>query len=371
MTSPQLATALAAQINALADLPVTAAVDAEATNTVNITAKNKGLTGNDIDLRLNYYGVQNGESTPTGLGVTLTQMSGGLVNPTLTTALANLGDMLFDFIALPYTDATSLTAVKAFLSTTTGRWSWSKQLFGHAYAGFRGTLAACQTFGSGRNDEHVSVMGFNNSPSPAWILAADLTAAAAVSCRADPAQPMQTVTLATFLPPPPESRFELTDRNTLLYTGISTFTVADDGTVAIENLITTYQTNSFGQPDNSYLEVETMNTLAAVLRRLKIVVTSKYPRKKLAANSTRPAPGSNIVTPNTIRADLIADYQFMEEDLGWVQGAAVFAQGLVVEQDQSNPNRVNVLYPAILIGQLRIFALLMQFMNIVPASASA
>ena len=371
MTTAQLATALAAQINAAADLPVTAAVDAGTTTKVNLTAKNKGLSGNDIDVRLNFYGALSGEALPAGLGVTITPMSGGQVNPTLTTALANLGDMTFDFIAMPYSDAASLNAVKAFLSTTTGRWSWSKGLYGHAYGGFRGTLGECHTFGASRNDEHVSIMGFNNSPTPSWILAADLTAAAAISCRADPAQPMQTVPLASFLPPPLESRFQLTDRNTLLYTGISTFTVADDGTVAIENLITTYQLNAFGQPDNSYLEVETMNTLTAVLRRLKLVVTSKYARKKLAANGTRPAPGSNIVTPSTIRADLTADYQSMQDDSGWVQGADVFAKGLIVEQNRTNPNRVDVLYPAILINQLRIFALLMQFSNIVPASEVA
>jgi len=53
-----------------------------------------------------------------------------------------------------------------------------------------------------------------------------------------------------------------------------------------------------------------------------------------------------------------------------VQGSAVFAQGLIVQQNSVNPNRVDVLYPAILIDQLRIFALLMQFSNIVPASTT-
>lgn len=67
-----------------------------------------------------------------------------------------------------------------------------------------------------------------------------------------------------------------------------------------------------------------------------------------------------------IRADLIAEYQSMEDQDGWVQGSSVFAQGLIVQQNKNNPNRVDVLYPAILIDQLRIFALLMQFSNIVP-----
>ncbi|WP_049018253.1 phage tail sheath subtilisin-like domain-containing protein, partial [Burkholderia multivorans] len=180
MTTAQLATALVAQIAGLPDLPVTAAVDSTTPGKVNITAKNKGLAGNDIDLRLNYRGAANGERTPTGLGVTVTAMSGGLVNPDLTTALANLGDQEFDFIAMPYTDSASLDAMKAFLSTQTGRWSWSKQIYGHAYGAYRGTLGAITTFGVTRNDEHMSIMGFNDSPTPSWILAAILAAAAAV-----------------------------------------------------------------------------------------------------------------------------------------------------------------------------------------------
>ncbi|KWN77062.1 phage tail sheath subtilisin-like domain-containing protein [Burkholderia stagnalis] len=356
-TTAQIATALAAAINAVGDLPVTATAS---TSTVTITAKNKGLAGNDIDIRLNYRGAAGGETTPAGLALTITAMSGGTTNPSLTTGLANLLDQPFDFIVMPYTDSTSLDAIKSFLSSTTGRWSWSKQIYGHAFAAYRGTLGALTTFGTGRNDEHVSVMGFYDSPSPAWVWAADVAGTSASALRADPARPLQTLALSTVLAPPLASRFALTDRNTLLWDGISTFTVAQDGTVAIENLITTYQLNSFGQPDNSYLEVETLFTLAYVLRQLQSVVTSKYARMKLAADGTRFAPGSAIVTPGIIKADLIAQYQTLEYD-GFVQKSQQFAQGLIVQQNSTNPNRVDVLYPAVLIDQLRIFALLMQF----------
>ncbi|WP_087723404.1 phage tail sheath subtilisin-like domain-containing protein [Pandoraea sp. PE-S2T-3] len=356
-TSAQVATAIAAAINAQTDLPVAASVS---TSTVTVTAKNKGLAGNDIDIRLNYRGAASGESLPPSLAITITPMTGGAVNPALTTAFANLLDQEFDFIAFPYTDANSLDAMKAFLSSTTGRWSWSKQIYGHAFAGYRGTLGALTTFGNSRNDEHVSIMGFNDSPTPAWILAADLAGTVATSVRADAARPVQTLALSSFLAPPLASRFALSDRNTLLWDGISTFTVASDGTVAIENLITTYQLNSFGQPDDSYLEVETLFTLAYVLRSLRSVVTSTYSRMKLAADGTRFAPGSSIVTPAIIKAGLIAQYQQLEYD-GYVQQSDVFAQGLIVQQNSTNPNRVDVIYPAVLIAQLRVFALLMQF----------
>jgi phage tail sheath gpL-like len=359
-TAAQLATALAALINATPNLPVTAAVDGTTTSKVNITAINKGPCGNDIDLRLNYQGTRGGEVLPAGLATTIVQMTGGATAPTLTTALSNLGSQAFDFIACPYNDTTSLDALKSLLNDTTGRWAWNLQLYGHYFAAFRGTLGAQVTLGTGRNDQHGSIMGFYDSPTPNWIWAPALAAAAAVSLRADPALPVQTVAIQGVLAPPLASRFQLTDQNTLLYDGISTFNVADDGTVSIQNLITTYQKNAFGNADNSYLEIETMFTLAYVLRALKTMVTSKYARVKLAANGTRFAAGSAIVTPNIIRADLIAKYRELEYD-GLVQNGDAFKEGLIVQQNTQNPNRVDVLFPGILINQLRIFALLNQF----------
>ena len=359
-TTAQLATALAAAINAAPNLPVTAAVDGTVSSKVDITALNKGLAGNDIDIRVNYMGVMGGEVTPAGLTYTITAMAGGATNPTLTTALTNLGSEAFDFIAFPYTDTTSLDAIKTFLDDQTGRWSWDQQLYGHAFTAYRGTVGTQTTLGTARNDQHATIMGFNDSPSLSWIWAAALTGAAAVSLKADPALPLQTVVIQGVLAPPIQSRFQLTDRNTLLYDGISTFMVASDGTVAIENLITTYQKNSFGQADNSYLEVETMFTLAYVLRTLASRITSKFSRVKLAANGTRFAPGSAVVTPNIIRADQIAAYEELEYN-GYVQNTQAFAQALIVEQNATNPNRVDVLWPGTLIDQLRIFALLAQF----------
>lgn len=356
-TPAAIATALTALINGTASLPVIATA---ADSVVTVTAKNKGLAGNEIDLRLNYLGTAGGESTPAGITVTITTMAGGLTNPTLDAALANLGDQPFDFIISPYTDTASLNALRDLLSDKNGRWSYASQLYGHVFAAQRGTLATLATAGNARNNQHETILGFDDSPSPAWIWAADLAGTAAVALRADPGRPLQTLTLSTALAPPLASRFELGERNTLLWDGISTFTVQSDGTVALENVITTYQQNAFGSPDDSYLEVETLFLLMYVLRAQRALVTSKYARVKLAADGTRFAPGSAIVTPKIIKADLIAQYQELEY-AGFVQDAEAFARELIVEKNGSNPNRVDVLWPGTLINQLRIFALLAQF----------
>lgn len=359
-TPAAIAEAIVAAINANTNLPVTAAVDATTTSKVDITAVNLGAAGNDIDLRLNYQGSAASEITPPGITVTIVAMAGGSTNPSLSAPLANLGDQPYDFIVCPYNDVISLNALQSLLNDQTGRWSWTTQVYGHVFAAYRGTMGGQTTFGTTRNNQHETVLGFYDSPTPNWIIAADLAGAAAVSLRADPGLPLQTVPLNSMLAPPTASQLMLTERNTLLFDGISTFTVGQDGTVALENVITTYQKNGFGQPDDSYLEIETMFLIVYVIRDMTGIVTSKYARKKLADDGTRFAPGSNIVTPSIIRADLIAEFQKLEYD-GFVQDSADFAANLIVQRNATNPNRVDFLWPGELINQLRTLAALIQF----------
>lgn len=352
-----IATALTTAINARTDLPVTATA---AAGVVTVTAKNKGAHGNGIDMRLNYQGTAGGESTPLGLTLAFTAMAGGAGAPDMTAALASLQDMEFDFVINPYTDTTSLDTIKGWLSDTTGRWSYAQQLYGHAFTAAAGSYGQLASIGAARNDQHASIMGIYDSPTPPLVWSAAYTGAVANSLRNDPGRPLQTLTISGVLAPPVSSRFMLTERNNLLYSGISTFTVGDDGTVMVENIITTYQKNKYGAADDSYLQVETLFLLMFVMRYMRGQITSKFARMKLAADGTRFAPGLAIVTPNIIRAELIAQYTALEYG-GYVQDTAGFAKGLIVEKSASNPNRVDVLWGGVLINQLRIFAVLNQF----------
>ncbi|MGE4876162.1 phage tail sheath subtilisin-like domain-containing protein [Yersinia enterocolitica] len=353
----EIATALTAAINAASALPVTAAAVGAV---ITLTAKNKGAHGNTIDLRLNYLGGAGGETTPDSLVLTFTLMAGGAGAPELDDALANLQDRTFDFIINPYTDTASLNKIKEFLSDSTGRWSYAEQLYGHSFAAQSGTYGQLTAAGELRNDQHASLLGVNGSPTPSYIWSAAYVGAIAQSLRNDPGRPLQTLAISGVLAPPLASRFTLTERNNLLHSGISTVTVTDDGTVQVENIITTYQKNKYGAEDDSYLQIETLFLLMFVTRFLRTQVTSKFARMKLAADGTRFAPGSAIITPNIIRAELIAQYQTLEFN-GYVQDAKGFAKGLIVEKSASNPNRVDVLWTGVLINQLRIFAVLNQF----------
>ncbi|MCX2709061.1 phage tail sheath subtilisin-like domain-containing protein [Pseudomonas sp. DCB_BG] len=355
-TAAAAATALAAAVNA-AGLSVSAVA---AAGEVTLSCRWAGQSGNDIQLQLNRQGRVNGEFTPDGLTVTVTAMAGGVGTPDLAAAIAVLGDEPFEFLCGPWADATSLDAWKALMNDSTGRWSWSRQLYGHVYTASRGTLGELVALGDTRNDAHVTVYGFEKpSPDPVWRQAAAYTARQAVFISADPARPTQTGELNSITPAPAGERFMLLERQSLLSHGIAT-AYASSGTQRIERAVTTYQKNDFGQADNSYLDSETLHQSAYIIRFLKGRITSKYGRHKLANDGTRFGAGQAIVTPAVIRAELIAGYYILEQ-MGIVENADAFAQYLVVERSLTDPTRVNVLYPPDLVNQLRVFALQYQF----------
>ena len=341
-------------INAADDLPVTSTAVA---GVVTLTALNKGLLGNDIQLQQNYLGNAGAEYAVPGVTLAFAPMAGGTANPTLTNGLANLSSHPFDFIVTPYTDTVSLDALKNFLADDVGRWSWQQMIYGGAFSAFRGTLGTCSAFGNARNDQHVSVMALNGSPDPVWIWAAEYGAAAAASLRVDPGLPLQYIN-TTLQAAPVAARFTISERNTLLYDGMSTSRVGPDNTVIIERAATTYQKNAAGATDNSYLDVETMYGLMFVARDLSNYLLTRYARKKLVSDTTVILAGSNCVNAPMIRASVISEYRALEA-AGYVQNSRQFAANVLVE-DAGN-GLVKVLAPVDLVNQLRQIAILLQF----------
>jgi phage tail sheath gpL-like len=316
-------------------------------------------------------GSAGGEVLPGGIMVSVTQMSGGVGVPDLDAALAVLGDEPFEFITHPFTDSAALSSFQALMDDTSGRWAWLKKIYGHVYSARRGTLGELVTFGRGAtNDQHMTVAAVEPEvPTSVWRWAADFAGRTAVFIAADPARPTQTGSLPSCMPAPEGKRFGLIENNSLLWAGMAT-TYYEGGSVRIQRAVTLYQENSFGQPDDSYLDSETMHQSAAILRRLEAVITSKFARHKLANDGTRFGPGQAIVTPKTIRGELIAEYESMER-VGLVENLSTFAQYLIVERDEINPNRVNVLFPPDYVNQLRIVALRNEFRLQYSAEMSA
>lgn len=345
-----VATRLASAVNADATLPVTAQA---AEKVVTLTCRWAGLTGNDLDLRLNVYG----EDTPAGLVATCTAFTGGTANPDVTDAIAAFGDEQWHGIVMPWTDAANMTALESELDL---RWGPMKQAESIAFTAFRGTLGETSAHGNTRNSHLVTCMGTGKSPTPPYIWAAVNAVTAIASLETDPARPLQTLALPGVIPPALPDRWTMEERNVLLHDGIATFMVQSGDVVAIERQVTMYQTNVWNMPDPSYLDVNTPATLGYIRYATRARILQKFPRHKLASDGTRFGPGQAIVTPSVIRGELLALYRELEE-AGIVENFDQYKADLIVERNKDDRNRVDVLSPPDLVNQFRIFAMKIGF----------
>jgi len=349
-TGATIATALAAAINGNADLPMTAAVDSVDQTKVNLTARHKGELGNAIDVRINYYA---GDRTPAGLVPVITPMANGAADPALAATIAAMGDEQYHTIIFPWTSAAALASIEAELARRDGAMVAKEGL---AFTAARGSVSTLSALGDSRNSQHVVPIDAGNVPQSPWIWAAVLGAVDAFE--PDPARPRQTLALPGLLPPAREMQRTREERDMLLHHGISTYTVDDGGIVRIERLVTTYKTNAFGAPDTSYLDVETMRTVAYLRFSVRTRIALRYPRMKLAGDDH---PGGLTVTrPKDLRHELIALFREWEA-AGLAENIEQFMADLRVERDPNDPNRVNAVIPPDIVNQFRVFAGLLQF----------
>lgn len=354
-TPATLATALAAAIVADDKCVMTAAVDGVDTAKVNITCKTKGAFGNEVKLSDSYY---SGEEVPAGLTLTYVQPTGGTTNPDVDDVWPVIGDSQYILVVSPFMDSENLGKIETELDK---RFGPTKMNDGYHFGCVRGTVGDLTTLGDSYNSQFNLIMGSAGPENP-WKWASAIVAQIALSASIDPARPFQTLVLSGIKAPKESEFFTLEERNILLENGICTYFVDAGGKVNIEVIVTTYKENSFGSADESYKYLNTPLTLSYLRYDLKATITSKFPRHKLVKNGTRLNPGQAAVSPNDIKAELIAKYREWEGK-GLVENFDLFKENLIVEINGDNPNRVDVLLPPDLVNQLIVFATKVQFRN--------
>lgn len=337
-----IATAIATAVNAK-NLSVSAAA---ASAEVILTAKHKGENGNAIDVRINYYADQ---SLPTGVAITISEMSGGTGNPDVADVIDSIADTWFNVIVTPFTDSANLSVLGNELSD---RFGPMQAIDGMAFCAVRGNHSELTTKGQSGNSPHISLFESNGYPINPEERAAMIAAQIGFSAQNDPARPFQTLALSGDLPPAASDRFELTERNLLLFDGVSTCYTDAGGIVRIERAITMYTENEFGAPDPSYLDVNTLYTLSYLRYSWRARVLQKFPRWKLGKDGSR---GDKVMTPKLMAAEMVA-LAGLWADQGLMESVEQFKTDLRVSIDANDPNRLNMILPPDLMNQLRIMA---------------
>lgn len=349
-----IAAAINAAIAANGDLSVTSGV---ATNVVTLTARNKGVAGHDLPVRVNY---QDGEALPAGVTVAVANAVSGITNPVLTNGIAALGDIWFHVVAHPYYDATSLTALEAEATRRVGP---MVSIDMNMITSAPGSVSGLGTLGDSRNSEHGCIVGQpgENPMVPPCEFAAATAAIVAMAGSADPGRPFQTLAYTGFKAPKDADLFTVLERNQMLGDGISTTSVAAGGVIQIDRMVTTYQLNAVGAPDPSYKDLATRLTLMYFRYSLRVRFQQKFPRHKLAGDDVRPPAGQAVVTPKIAKAECIAWFKEMQDVLFLGENLAQFKRDLVVVRNGQDPNRLDMLVPPDVINQLIVTAAKIQF----------
>lgn len=344
-TATVVGDAIEAAITALTELPFAAA---NVTGTVTLTCKNRGTIGNQLDVRTNHLP---GETTPAGLTVVAAAAVAGATDPDLSEAWPFLGDTHYNVIGVAWTDSGNLGELATELES---RAAPNRSIDAVGICAIQDTLANLTTLGDGRNDRRLSIMGYESGLSAPYEWSAAITARVAKSAAQDPALPFQTLRLDFIVPPTTTDLFTLLERETLLANGIATFDVTAGGNATIGRLVTTYEANDVGAPDDAFRDINVALTLGFLRWSLRTELSTKFAQFKLADDGRTIPAGQKIVTPQAMKAQIVAIANEWVER-GIIEDIETFKASLIVERNVAlDPNRLDVKIQPDLVNQLRV-----------------
>ena len=245
------------------------------------------------------------------------------------------------------------------------RAAWGKMLDAAAITASALALVAHETLTLGRNNGRSVIVPTNQAPTTTGAFAAAVAAQVAYFGAIDPAAPFTSIDLVGILPPALADRWDFDERNTLLYSGSASTRVGPNGLVQIERLVTTYRLNAAGGDDTAYLDLNVALTLMYARYNFRARLSRFYDYKLANDGASFPA-GERIMTPSLGRAEALAWFFDMSGTSPVVFDPSTleqFKRDLVVERNESDPNRLDFLLPPDLINQLVFTAARIQFLS--------
>ncbi|MFV0626162.1 MAG: phage tail sheath subtilisin-like domain-containing protein [Alphaproteobacteria bacterium] len=348
-TASEILEALVDAINEETMIPVTAAL---VEGKIVLTAKHKGLAGNNVDIQFNYY---NNQKTPKGLTFTVAQTVEGVGNASIADVLAALTPEYFTDGVTSYTDEPNLLKLRSFLND---RFGAMVQNEGNFHICINGTHSELLTLAATLNCPHINLIENYKTPNMPEERAARVAGIVAFKSQQDPARQYRTAVLVGDLPS--KTPFDDKERNLLLKGGVSTVVTNASGNVAIERVVTTYRKNTLGVYDESYFDLTIIKTIIYLRWSYVNWFLTKYPDYKLAKNGHPIGVGQAIVTPDVIESEAISWANMMLK-AGLIEDIEGFVEAIHTEINASDPDRVDQIIRPDIINNFMILASKMQF----------
>lgn len=298
--------------------------------TLALTAKNKGVIGNEIAVSVS--------SGAAGLTFNVTAMANGQRNADVAAALAVVAGKHYHVIAGPFADDANAKALSTHLTDVSNS---IEQRGSIGVLGWRGTLATGIAFAAKLNDGRISCAWYKGAVEGNALIAAGY--AAQLAAEQDPAKPLNTLEVRGLGITPDADWPLFAECNNALYNGITPLTVVNNK-VQIMRAVSTYTKSAANVDDPSLLDITTIRTLDYTRKAIKERIALRFPRAKL----------SDKLLPK-VKSEVL-DVLIKLEDAEIIENAEANKGKLQMVRAENDPNRINAVIPADVVNGLHVFA---------------
>jgi phage tail sheath gpL-like len=331
-------------------------VSASGTTTVTLTARWKGLTGNNITV-IQDMGPTDKSLEPTGVSLTIgSPLTGGTIDPDPGTALGNFGSRWYTWVVFPYQGSTAITELATAWNTRLGYGVMAPFV---AVIGSQLDSGAFISLVSPLNTPFVYLPVQGGPELPEEIAAAAVGVCAA-SAQADPFRPFRTLTL------PGIHQGTIADwsgatKQLVELAGGATCNLMADGTVHLNDMVTTYKTNSQGALDPSWQYAETISNVQAKLYSMQAMFAQPPYDRAIVVDDTTLSNKPYVVSPKSVKAAMINLI-----DNNWIlncgsKNRASIVGSLVTMINSGNAGRIDVNFVDTIAQGLRVIAVAYQW----------
>jgi phage tail sheath gpL-like len=325
------------------DAAITAAQDrlllssTSATNVTTLVARNKGTSGNEIPVALDFSAV-------TGISVVTVQPTSGANDPVLQDALDSLDGTNIGFIVIQHNDATALTTLENHIRAQ------SEPTVGQRFKAFAGlSLVDVGTAASRATNvdyERISIGYSRNTATaartkytPAQIAA---VYGATYTKTSDPALPRNGDVLIGMPVPDFDDLLSFSEANTLLKNGIAVLSTQGNNSVIMRSVSTKTTTNSV--TDFTLLDLQITDSLDYFATAVESTLSIQFRKTKITDRVKKAIKSSILAVSYLLEIDEI------------VRDVAENQSGIIITEDTTNNGQLNITIPAEIVQGLHVIS---------------
>lgn len=335
-------------INEVLEIPMIAV---DGTTAVNLTSKWKGSSANSLLIEVD-------GPTDTGITIGLTQPSGGLINPDVDTALAQIGNV-WETLILNQMEIADTTTLDKIQTVGDGRWgALQRKPFVSIVGDTAVTVASASAVPDARKLDKINfVVNVPGSKSLPFVIAARAAARIAKQANNNPARDYARLQLTGIAPGADSEQWDYPNRDSAVKKGVST-TESVDGVVNLSDTITFYHPS--GDPLPAYRYVVKIIKLMQVIYNVSLSIdTPEWDGAPLIPDS-EVSTNPTAKRPRDLKAALAAVIDSLADD-AIISDREFSKSGIIAEIDSQNPDRINLNIPVKISGNNNISSVELQW----------